>query len=141
MNPELIGLSGGRKRLWLNNHRDEILEYYAQHGLYGTMREFNLGFDTFQNFIRQFLNENGKSKTIDTSSVKIENRLKYVEDSIREMGIQQRRLIGDFQRFVPSVAESIAQKYIIPGIVNGLMNTIEDKSDALPEKNHLEIKD
>lgn len=65
--PELIGLNGGSKNLWIKNHKEVILEYYAEHGLLFTLIEFNLQYDTFDRFIRKYSRESkltGRSKAI-----------------------------------------------------------------------------
>ena len=43
--PELHGLKGGQKRMWLKIHRDEVMQYLGEHGEDATRRRYALASD------------------------------------------------------------------------------------------------
>lgn len=140
MRPDVVGLSGGAKRLYMNVHKEEILTFYAGHGLYQTMQEFNIGFETLQNFIREnVVNNNRKSDKQLTDKDKLTIRLSIAESAIREVASRTRSLESGYEKFVPAVARSIAEEWIIPGMIDGLQKRLADKSASLPEVDPLEL--
>lgn len=139
MRSELVGLNGGRKNLWIKNHKQEILEYYCERGLYLTLTEFNLQYDTFDRFIRGNISEIIEVKKPEKfSGKKMDARMKILENSIKEIDIKQRKLVNDFNKFVPSVAGMVSRK-LYRGIAAGLLNTLEDDSDPLPDEDLLSL--
>lgn len=139
MRTELIGMNGGRKNLWINNHKKEILEYYAEHGLYSTLIEFNLQYDTFERFLRENIIEIIEvKKPPKFKEDKLGTRMEILENSVREINSKQRKLITDFNNFVPTVADKIARR-LTRGIAAGLINTLEDDSSPLPDEDLLRL--
>lgn len=50
MRAELVGLNGGRKQLWLRQHRGEVESFYGKHGAEATLAEFNIRQETLMRF-------------------------------------------------------------------------------------------
>lgn len=49
----LKGMKGGRKQMWLSQHRDEVLAFFSQVGELETLKEYNLQPDTLRRLMRR----------------------------------------------------------------------------------------
>lgn len=140
MRDEVRGLSGGRKVFWMRVHRQEIIDFYNQHGAFLTMQEFNLRFDTMENFLRDAVKVDKQQKSPGQDRDKLTARMEINEATIRALASQMRRLEKGYGEFVPQVADQIARKYILPGIINGLSQMAIEASPALPESDPLTLE-
>lgn len=101
------GLSGGAKKLWLENHRDEVYAYWKSHGDTKTRVAYGLQQTTLDNFLIGM----GESRGPLTDTDKIMMRLEYVEGRVRShehrLDIQDK----NYSQFVELVSGQVAKIY------------------------------
>jgi hypothetical protein len=111
--PELRELKGGSKALWLNLHRDEVLDYLETHGDAETRRFFGL---TTHNSLddlktRWFFESRHKSVSpIDRLRLDVE----IVASDNANLRKEIRQLKEDFFKFQESVSDQLTKKFFIP---------------------------
>lgn len=112
--PELHGLKGGEKRLWLKIHHDEVLSYLDIHGQIETRRHFALASDYLLNELpkrdsyRPGPNDGIRIKPVDR------DEFEYLHHEVIELRQEVHELKRLFSMFSDSVSLQIAKKFLAP---------------------------
>lgn len=126
------GTRGGRKQLWLKQHKPEIKAYYYRFGVEETCREFNMKEETLEKLINSPNPLNRKddraliiAKMADDRSVDAKKRVSKLEK--------------DYSLFVETVIKQLEKRFFEPLIRNGIQ--VPKELEVCEEKNLLDITD
>jgi len=111
-----MSLSGGKKRMWLRVHRDEVLAYLEKNGEEATMKEYHLRKGTLDRVISLSEGYYPRFTRYDSLELKINRD----EVSIADLRGELRELKELFAVFQESVAEQIKQNFLIPLLQAGI---------------------
>ncbi len=144
--PELIGMSGGQKAMWLRLHRQEIIDFYGKHGEKATMVEYRI--NKYHRYVLDALlprNPIGLEFTLgfqiapEDDSTDLKKALDLAEKAIRlaqqsnarvaEVAGQVRELREQFAKFVESTSTQISKALIIP-----LLRSVVQFEGNLPQE-------
>lgn len=110
-------LTGGQKRMWLRQHRDEILEFYDKEGEEATKRRFHLTHDTLGSLLRDERKPFGCEFTrYDRLEMKVNMAMAAVEDLRAEV----RELKELFDKFQEGVSEQLKRSFLLPLLQAGI---------------------
>lgn len=107
MDPEIVGLSGGKKERWLRLHRTEVLDYYDKHGFEDTRRQYCMKFETLERFI------DGCRQVQLTPVTKADTALAQVEilrHDVHELSNKITFMAGQYSEFTGYVAGTLARR-------------------------------
>jgi hypothetical protein len=107
---ELRGTSGGRKQMWLKQHRDMVLDFCATFGREATMEQFSMKGDTLDSLIDSRRQEDLSFKIADRAIVKTEQTDVRVRELSREVG----ELKASYTRFTEVIGDELANKFFMP---------------------------
>lgn len=109
--PELRGLSGGPKSMWLRTHREQIIEYYDRHGEEATRRRYGIArIDVLEELII-------RPKTVrfdNPLSTSRLDRYAILEEDIRSLKKEVVELKRQFSLFTDAVSTQFAQNFFKP---------------------------
>ena len=127
-------LNGGQKHMWLENHREFILDFYNDFGEATTRKTFNLKGDTLHNLLipRMYTRTNRRISTADRALAQTE----IVKADLKELRKEVKLLTQLFERFQQSVGEQLIDKFFLPLLQSRIQI---DKDLNLPQKEELRI--
>ena len=141
--PELHGLKGGEKRMWLKIHRDEVLQYLDEHGEEATRRRYALARD----YLLSELQQRDSYHPGPDDGIRIKpvdrNEFEYLHSQVIELRHEVSELKRLFSMFSDNVSLSLAKKFIAPMLSAAIdvgpgMDLIKDKdSDPLNVQNNM----
>lgn len=107
----VIGLSGGRKQLWLKQHRVEVMAFYSANGPEATMQQFVMKQDTLERFLNPTVRRsNTKLSKADRATI----RAQIAEEGLRDVRAEVRELKAMYNQFVPYLADELKEKFFKP---------------------------
>ena len=107
MDKKVVNLSGGKKQLFLKEHRAEIKAYYARYGAEETCRQYNMKTSTLESFLNS-------SEPLSRK----DDRAVLLAQIANERSLTVLREIDELKRqystFVDSVSTQITDKFFKP---------------------------
>lgn len=103
-------LKGGKKRLWLKTHREDVLRHYLSFGVSRTLAAYNMESTTLE----RFLNDNGISSKPISETEKLDIRQKIVEHKVRGLTEDVQSMHEALVTFRDQVAEDITNRLLRP---------------------------
>ena len=134
--PELTGLKGGQKHMWLQQHKETILDFHKEFGDTATRRTFQLGENTLHNILQS--NESTSNHKSFTKADRALAQAEITRAGLQEIKHEVKSLRQDFERFQQSVGEQLVSKFFLPLLQAGLKI---DSDLNLPEEDKLRIDD
>lgn len=120
--PEVKGLTGGVKQLWLRTHRAEVEAYYQQYGPDATLKRFNMRQDTLKRFFER--------RGHDIRVTKLSENDRYVLRVAMEGQRELKRRVSALEEWQSEVEPIIT---IGRGIVSTL-GQVQTQSRKMPKK-------
>jgi hypothetical protein len=114
---ELQGLSGGKKQMWLRQHRDTILEYYEKEGAEATRERFHLKQYTLDSLLKD------KRKPFApelTRYDRLELKVNMAQAALEDLKAEVQQLKEAFSLFQESVGEQIKRNFFMPLLQAGI---------------------
>ena len=109
---ELATLKGGKKRMWLELHKDLVLQFYEEFGEDTTRQLFHLQKITLDSFLTYAGNDKLRRPLSKVDRVMSENKIlkaQYLELSQKVQSLEE--LFGRFQQ---SVGEQLISNFFMP---------------------------
>lgn len=104
-----LGMSGGKKAMWLRQNRQLVLDYYAQFSEALTLSQFNLK----QSTLNSLLNREGIEKR-DTRQDRAEALAEIALESSRETKREVRELQSQYEQFTEIVCQQLIDRFFLP---------------------------
>jgi hypothetical protein len=114
------GTKGGKKQLFLKEHRSEILAYYRRFGVEDTCSRYNMMVETLEKLLRSPEPLNLKDSRALTLAQIADKRSQAVSQDIERLKIQ-------YSQFVEQVSDQLANKFFKPLLQNDLGNDFDSK--------------
>jgi hypothetical protein len=128
-------LSGGKKQMWLRQHRDEVLEFYDKHGAEATKEQYNLLPSTLDSILKD------KPKPFTgrfSRQDELQLRLNMTNAEMVTLRTEVRELKELFLSFQDSVSEQLKQKFLLPLLQAGIR--VDSNLQLKPQPDVLEVK-
>lgn len=105
------GMRGGRKQMWLREHRALVLEYLNAYGPEETIKHFNMKRSTLDSLVNRVEPWNP------TPFAKAEKALQQIEilrEQVYDTNARQRYMEVQFGQFAETVSDQISRKFLAP---------------------------
>jgi hypothetical protein len=109
--PLYKGMNGGKKQLWLVQNRQQVLDYFRQHGFEATCLFYNMTSGTLESFL--------KRSHVDRSISQVDRAMMMAEIAItsnRELRGKIEDLLTQTRRFKEDVSLRITKLLITPAV-------------------------
>lgn len=108
---ELKVLTGGAKRMWLREHRAEVVDFYEKEGKEATKKRYRLTHDTLGSLLK------GERKPFGcefTRYDRLELKVNMTQANIEDLRAEVSELKEMFATFQESVAEQLKRGFLLP---------------------------
>ena len=132
----LKGLKGGPKHMWLEQHRELVLQFHHEFGDEATKETFHLRESTLHNLLPRIRNTyRPKLTKVDRALAQAE----IVSADIQQLRQEVSSLKQLFERFQLTVGEQLVEKFFKPLLQRGI--SIDSDLFTQKEEDKLSLKD
>lgn len=114
--PQPKKLRGGELKLWLNVHRETIIDYHQEFGEYATLSAFNLFPGTLKNLLNNPPPKKRTFSKVDRALTKIE----ITDANVASLRREIRELKKQFESFQDDIGSQLVEKFFLPLMQAGL---------------------
>lgn len=105
------GMKGGKKQLWLREHRALVLEYLNAYGTEATIKYFNMSRRTLDAFVSR---EEPFHPSPFAKADKALQQIEIIREQIYDTNARVRHMQGQFEQFTETVGDQLGRKFFTP---------------------------